>query len=151
MIVVTAYPAGLMDQGLEGIALTSAAFAHHFSWAPYPLAVAALLFAFSTAVSWSYYGLKAWTYLFSEHPLSENIFKAVFCAFLALGCMIQLTAVLDFSDAMVFLISVPNILGLYFFAPEIKREVREFIRGVESGAVRDYRRERLSPALERPD
>jgi alanine or glycine:cation symporter, AGCS family len=148
VIVVTAYPAGLMEQGLEGIALTSAAFEHHFSWAPYPLAVAALLFAFSSAVSWSYYGLKAWTYLFSEHPLSENIFKFIFCAFLALGCMIQLTAVLDFSDAMVFLISVPNILGLYFYAPEIKREVAEFIAAVNRGEVRNYRRERQLQAQE---
>ena len=144
VIVVTAYPAGLMEQGLEGIALTSAAFEHHFSWAPYPLAIAALLFAFSTAVSWSYYGLKAWTYLFSEHPLSENIFKIVFCGFLALGCMIQLSAVLDFSDAMVFLISVPNILGLYFYAPEVKREVNVFIAAVASGEVRNYRRERAA-------
>lgn len=144
VIVVTAYPAGLMEQGLEGIALTSAAFEHHFSWAPYPLAIAALLFAFSTAVSWSYYGLKAWTYLFSEHPLSENIFKIVFCGFLALGCMIQLSAVLDFSDAMVFLISVPNILGLYFYAPEVKREVNIFIAAVASGEVRNYRRERAA-------
>jgi AGCS family alanine or glycine:cation symporter len=147
VIVVTAYPAGLMDQGLEGIALTSAAFAHHVSWAPYPLAVAALLFAFSTAVSWSYYGLKAWTYLFSEHPISENIFKLVFCGFLALGCMIQLSAVLDFSDAMVFLISVPNILGLYFYAPEVKREVSVFMAAVSSGEVRNYRKERAA-ALE---
>jgi AGCS family alanine or glycine:cation symporter len=146
VIVVTAYPAGLMEQGLEGIALTSAAFEYHFSWAPYPLAVAALLFAFSTSIAWSYYGLKAWTYLFSEHPLSANIFKFVFCAFLAIGCMIQLKAVLDFSDAMVFLISVPNILGLYFYAPEVKREVREFMRGVQSGAVRDFRGEEPAAA-----
>ena len=141
VIVVTAYPAGLMDQGLEGIALTSAAFEHHFSWAPYPLAIAALLFAFSTAIAWSYYGLKAWTYLFSEHPVSENIFKLVFCAFLAIGCMIQLQAVLDFADAMVFLISVPNILGLYFFAPEIKRDVNDFMARVKAGKVHNYRTE----------
>jgi AGCS family alanine or glycine:cation symporter len=151
VIVVTASPAGLMDQGLEGIALTSAAFGHHFEWAPYPLALAALLFAFSTAIAWSYYGLKAWTYLFSEHPLSANIFKLIFCAFLAIGCMIQLKAVLDFSDAMVFLIAVPNILGLYFFAPEVKREVREFMRGVESGAVRDYHGESLPAVTEGAD
>ncbi|WP_082850125.1 sodium:alanine symporter family protein [Halioglobus sp. HI00S01] len=141
VIVVTAYPAGLMDQGLEGIALTSAAFEHHIDWAPYPLAVAALLFAFSTAVAWSYYGLKAWTYLFGEHPLSENIFKLIFCSFLAIGCMIQLSAVLDFADAMVFLISVPNILGLYLFAPEVKREVSEFMAKVKSGEIRNYRRD----------
>lgn len=148
VIVVTAFPAGLMDQGYEGIALTSAAFEHHVSWAPYPLAIAALLFAFSTSIAWSYYGLKAWTYLFSEHPLSAGLFKLVFCAFLALGCMVQLGAVLDFSDAMVFLIAIPNILGLYFFAPEVKREVAAFMAAVRRGEVRDYRREdRQTPSL----
>lgn len=126
VIVVTAYPNGLMDQGLEGIALTSAAFVHHADWAPYPLAIAGLLFAFSSAVSWSYYGLKACTYLFGEAQLVQNAFKLVFCAFLAIGCMIQLESVLAFSDAMVFLIAIPNILGLYLFAPEVKREVQRY-------------------------
>ena len=135
VIVTTAYPNGLMDSGLEGIALTSAAFAHHFSWAPYPLAIAALLFAFSTSIAWSYYGLKGWTYLFGEGAVTQMLFKAIFCAFIALGCMIQLTAVLDFSDAMVFLIAVPNILGLYLFAPEVKREVNDYIRRVKAGKV----------------
>ncbi len=127
------------DHGLEGIALTSAAFAHHYSWAPYPLAVAALLFAFSTAISWSYYGLKGWTYLFGEGVKTQQLFKLIFCAFLALGCMIQLKAVLDFSDAMVFLIAVPNILGLYLFAPEIKRDVKQFMDDIKSGKIRSYR------------
>ena len=135
VIVTTAYPNGLMDSGLEGIALTSAAFAHHISWAPYPLAIAALLFAFSTSIAWSYYGLKGWTYLFGEGPLTQMVFKAVFCGFIALGCMIQLSAVLDFSDAMVFLIAIPNILGLYFFAPEVKREVNDYMRRVSRGEV----------------
>ncbi len=127
VIVSTAIPNGLVEQGYEGIALTSAAFEHHFSWAPYPLAVAALLFAFSTSISWSYYGLKGWTYLFGEGRVMQNLFKTVFCAFIAIGCMIQLSAVLDFSDAMVFLIAIPNIIGLYLFAPEVKREVNEYI------------------------
>jgi AGCS family alanine or glycine:cation symporter len=135
VIVTTAYPNGLMEGGLEGIALTSAAFEHHFSWAPYPLAVAALLFAFSTSISWSYYGLKGWTYLFGEGRVTQMIFKAIFCSFIALGCMIQLTAVLDFSDAMVFLIAIPNILGLYLFAPEVKREVQDYMRRVRAGEV----------------
>ena len=139
VIVVTAFPAGLMESGLEGIALTSAAFAHHVSWAPYPLAVAALLFAFSTAVAWSYYGLKAWTYLFSEHPLSAYLFKLVFCAVLALGCMVELDAVLDFSDAMVFLIALPNILALYGYAPEVRSDVATFMAAVRRGEVRNYR------------
>ncbi len=147
VIVVTAYPAGLMDQGLEGIALTSAAFQHHFPWAPYPLAVAALLFALSTAISWSYYGLKAWTYLFGEHPLVAGIFKLIFCSFLAIGCMVQLKAVLDFADAMVFLISIPNILGLYLYAPEIKREVKGYMDAIKRGEIRNYRQQKLAAKL----
>ena len=135
VIVTTAYPNGLMETGVEGIALTSAAFEHHVSWAPYPLAVAALLFAFSTSISWSYYGLKGWTYLFGEGSAAQILFKTIFCAFIALGCMIQLTAVLDFSDAMVFLIAIPNILGLYLFAPEVKREVNGYIARVKAGQV----------------
>lgn len=135
VIVTTVYPNGLMDSGLEGIALTSAAFAHHISWAPYALAIAALLFAFSTSIAWSYYGLKGWTYLVGEGALQQLVFKAVFCGFIALGCMIQLTAVLDFSDAMVFLIAVPNILGLYFFAPEVKRDINDYLRRIKAGEV----------------
>jgi AGCS family alanine or glycine:cation symporter len=135
VIVTTAYPAGLMDQGLEGIALTSAAFAHHVSWAPYPLALAGLLFAVSTSISWSYYGLKGWTYLLGEGAVTQMIFKVVFCAFLALGCMIQLSAVLDFSDAMVFLIALPNIIGLYLLAPEARREVNDYLARLKADKV----------------
>ena len=138
VIVVTAYPAGLMDQGLEGIALTSAAFAHHVSWAPYPLAIAAFLFAFSTAVSWSYYGLKACTYLLGEAAAVQNSFKLVFCAFLTLGCMIQLESVLAFADAMIFLIAIPNTIGLYFYAGEVKREIRAYRAAIASGEIRKF-------------
>jgi len=129
VIVTTAIPNGLLDdgRGLEGIALTSAAFAHHISWAPYIIAVAALLFAFSTTIAWSYYGLKGWTYLFGEAATTQMIFKLGFCGFVALGCMIQLSAVLDFSDAMVFLIALPNIIGLYLYGPEIKRDLADYL------------------------
>ncbi|MDX1735648.1 MAG: alanine/glycine:cation symporter family protein [Halioglobus sp.] len=136
VIITTAYPNDLMGNGLEGIALTSASFEHHVSWAPYPLALAALLFAFSTTIAWSYYGQKGWTYLFGEGHHMKALFNTVFCIFVALGCMIQLTAVLEFSDAMVFLIAIPNILGLYFYAPEVKREVRDYMRRIRAGEVR---------------
>ena len=122
-----------MERGLEGIALTSASFAHHISWAPIPLAIAALLFAFSTSISWSYYGLKGWTYLVGEGRISETVIKLVFCGFIALGCMIQLTAVLDFSDAMIFLMAIPNLIGLYLFAPEVKRDVNDYLARIRSG------------------
>ena len=127
VIVTTAYPNGLMDGGLEGIALTSAAFAHHISWSPYVMSVAALLFAFSTSIAWAYYGLKGWTYLFGEGVITQLIFKGIFCGFICLGCMIQLSAVLDFSDAMVFLIAVPNIIGLYLYGPEVKRDLKAYL------------------------
>jgi AGCS family alanine or glycine:cation symporter len=125
-----------MEQGHQGIALTSAAFAHHVSWAPYPLALAALLFAFSTSIAWAYYGLKAWAYLVGESQIMQVLFKLVFCGFIALGCMIELLAVLDFADAMVFLIAVPNIIGLYLYAPEVKRDVADYMRRVRNGDVR---------------
>jgi alanine or glycine:cation symporter, AGCS family len=140
VIITTAYPYGLMESGYEGIALTSAAFEHHVSWSPYPLAIAALLFAFSTTIAWSYYGLKGWTYLFGEATVTQNIFKTIFCAFIVLGCMTNLTSVLAFSDAIVFLIAIPNILGLYLFAPEVKREVRQYLAKVASGEVVNYRK-----------
>ena len=127
VIVTTAYPNGLMDIGLEGIALTSAAFAHHISWSPYVMSIAALLFAFSTSIAWAYYGLKGWTYLFGESEITQLIFKGIFCGFICLGCMIQLSAVLDFSDAMVFLIAVPNIIGLYLYGPEVKRDLKTYL------------------------
>ncbi|HAT28578.1 MAG TPA: alanine glycine permease [Gammaproteobacteria bacterium] len=136
VIVATAYPAGLMDSGLEGIELTSAAFEHHISWSPYPLALAGLLFAFSSTLAWSYYGLQGWIYLVGDSSLAQLGFKVVFCGFIVLGCMIQLTAVLDFSDAMVFLISIPNIIGLYFFAPLVKREVNQYLEKIRSGEIK---------------
>ena len=136
VIVATAYPAGLMDSGLEGIELTSAAFEHHISWSPYPLALAGLLFAFSTTLAWSYYGLQGWIYLVGDSLLAQLSFKVVFCGFIVLGCMIQLSAVLDFSDAMVFLIAIPNIIGLYFFAPLVKREVNQYLDKIRSGEIK---------------
>ena len=127
VIVTTAYPNGLMEGGLEGIALTSASFAHHISWSPYVMSIAALLFAFSTGIAWAYYGLKSWTYLFGEAALTQLLFKLIFCAFICLGCMINVKAVLDFSDAMVFLIALPNIVGLYLYGPEIKKDLEAYM------------------------
>ena len=132
VILTTAIPQGLMGSGLAGIELTSAAFAWHFAWAPYVIAVAALLFAFSSALAWSYYGLKGWTYLFGEGRLRAIVFQMIFCAFIALGCMLELRAVLDFSDAMTFMIALPNILTLYLFAPMVRREVNQYIADTRS-------------------
>jgi AGCS family alanine or glycine:cation symporter len=123
----------------QGVAMTSAAFERKFSWFPYPLAFAAVLFAFSTMISWSYYGLKGWTYLFGESISGQTLYKLIFCVFVALGCVVQLGPILDISDALVFLICVPNILGLYFLAPIVKREMNSYFARVESGEIKKYK------------
>jgi AGCS family alanine or glycine:cation symporter len=123
----------------QGVAMTSAAFEREFSWFPVPLAFAALLFAFSTMISWSYYGLKGWTYLFGESTVGQTIYKVIFCAFVALGCIVQLGPILDISDALVFLICVPNILGLYFLAPIVKREMQSYFARIESGEIKKFK------------
>ncbi len=122
-----------------GVAMTSAAFEQKFSWFSYPLAIAAMMFAFSTMISWSYYGLKGWTFLFGEDQKSQTIYKLLFCAFVALGCMVQLGPILDISDALVFLICVPNILGLYFLAPMVKRELKSYQARLASGEIKKFK------------
>ena len=122
-----------------GVAMTSAAFEAQLSWFPIPLAFAAVLFAFSTMISWSYYGLKGWTYLFGESVQGQNIYKIIFCVFVALGCMVQLGPILDISDALVFLICVPNILGLYFLSPIVKRELDSYRARMVSGEIKKFK------------
>ena len=80
------------------------------------LVFAAVLFAFSTMIAWSYYGLQGWSYLFGKDPKTQKAYKFIFCVFVALICMVRLGPLLDISDAFVFLICVPNILGMYFLA-----------------------------------
>ncbi len=128
VILTSAIPNGLMGSGIAGIELTSAAFAVHFGFAPYIIAVAALLFAFSSLLAWSYYGLKGWTYLFGESRLGQACFQFLFCGFIVIGCMLQLAAVLDFSDAMIFVIAIPNLIALYLFAPEVRADITAYIQ-----------------------
>jgi AGCS family alanine or glycine:cation symporter len=125
IITTTYFEPGFTD-GLGGIEMTSEAFQRRFSWAPYPLALAAVLFALSTMVAWSYYGVKGWTYLVGESRRAEIIFQAVFCVFVALGCMLKLDAILDFSDAMVFLICIPNLFGLYLLERVVRARLRNY-------------------------
>jgi AGCS family alanine or glycine:cation symporter len=126
VIITTLYYEPDFTSGLGGIEMTSAAFERNVSWAPIPLSLAATVFAFSTMVSWSYYGLKGWTYLFGEGRRKEQVFQAVFCVFAALGCMLQLGAILSFSDALVFVICVPNLIGLYALAPVVQRRLEAY-------------------------
>lgn len=126
VVITTMYYEPGFASGLGGIELTSAAFARALGWSTPILSLAAALFALSTMLAWSYYGLKGWTYLVGEKRGAELGFNAVFCLFVALGCMIELEAVLDFSDALVFLICVPNLIGLYVLTPVVAKRLRDY-------------------------
>ncbi len=144
VILTTVYHPGMESEGVQGVELTSKAYASTLSWSTIPLSIIAILFAFSTMLSWSYYGLKGWTYLFGESQTAEVIFKLIFCSFGAIGCMVQLSAVLDFSDALVFVIALPNVIGLYLLAPTIRKELKDYQRRLKSGEIKNYRLSRSS-------
>jgi len=125
--------------GVSGVSLTSAAFATGFSWFPYVLAVAVVLFAFSTMISWSYYGLKAWTYLFGEGKTTELVFKIIFCVFVVIGASASLGPVIDFSDAAIFAMAVVNITALYFLMPIVKKEMNSYMARLKSGEIKRFK------------
>ncbi len=117
------------------IALTSSAFEQTMSFFPVVLAFAVILFALSTMISWSYYGLKAWTYLFGESKTNEYIYKAVFCVFVIIGSAISAKAVFNFGDAMIFAMCFPNVLGLYFLLPNVRNAYRDYMGRIKSGEI----------------
>ncbi|GAA1097720.1 MULTISPECIES: alanine/glycine:cation symporter family protein [Pseudonocardia] len=130
----TAFASGGSDVA-DGVLITSDAFATVLPWFPYVLAVAVFLFAVSTIITWGYYGQKAWTYLFGRNMVSERVYQVIFCFFVVVGSVLTLGSVLDFADAVLFLLAFFNILGLYVLAPVVKKEVREFRAKLASGEV----------------
>ena len=123
-----------------GIWLTSRSFASVISWFPYVLTIAVVLFAFSTMISWSYYGEQAVDYLTGKNKIAVLIYKVVFCLCVVLGAGASLQNVLKLSDAMYFAMVLPNLIGLYFLLPVVKKELAEFQRfakRVDEGATLD--------------
>ena len=130
---------GMNKGALSGVELTAAAFTETSFIFEYFLAIAVVLFAFSTMISWSYYGLKGWTYLFGQSKTNEIIYKTIFCLFVIVGTSISFSAVIDFSDAAMFAMSIFNIIGLYYLMPIVKKELKSFIARVDSGEIKKYR------------
>ena len=132
---------------LEGSQLTSAAFASVFTWFPYLLVIAILLFAFSTMISWSYYGQKGFNYLFGamfekrfgSKKQMRLTYQIIFLGFIVIGSSSQLGAVIDFSDMMILSMAFPNILGLIILAPEVKRDLISYLNRVKSGEIKRYK------------
>ena len=133
VITVTVYDPGMLGDGtISGVELTSSAFASVIPWFPYPLALVIMLFAYSTMISWSYYGLEGWIYVFGNKRLAKLTFNGIFCIFVVIGCTTQLDSVLDFSDAMIFAMALANVLCLYLLAPVVKRDLDDYWKGVKA-------------------
>ncbi len=140
---------GLHDgsSGLEGVQLTSASFESVIPWFPYILLIAVSLFAFSTLISWSYYGLKGFDYLFGgfgekifgTRKVTDTFFRLAFLCFTVIGASSSLFSVMEFADLMILCMAFPNIIGLYILAPEIKRDLNNYFKRLKSGEIRRYK------------
>ena len=120
--------AGLADA--DAILLTSDAFGSVISWFPYVLTLAVVMFAFSTMISWSYYGYQAWAYLFGRTSRTEYTYKILFCIFVVVGSAASLGNVIGFSDAMIFSMMVPNMIGIVLLAPKVKKEMSRYMKAI---------------------
>lgn len=120
----------------DGVLLTTESFATIADWFPIILAIAVALFAFSTMISWSYYGEKAWEYLFGNGSILVYKGLFVFCVFL--GAVVNLGAVLDFSDMMILAMSIPNLIGCYMLSGTIASELKDYMQRLSSGQMLTY-------------
>ena len=119
------------NKPIGGVDLTSVAFDSAIPHFSIVLAVAVILFAISTMISWSYYGLQAWKYLFGKGKTSDTIYKILFLFFLIVGASSSLEAVIGFSDAMIFAMVFPNIIGLVILSPKVNKELKKYLNAIK--------------------
>ncbi len=117
--------------GNKGAALTSVAMRQEISWFPYVLSCAVLLFAYSTMISWSYYGERCWAYLFGDR--TSLIYKCLFILCVVVGAMMNATNVLDLSDLMILGMAFPNVLGVVLLSGKLKRDLDDYWAKLKSG------------------
>ncbi len=135
VIIVTGVYADPATAGLSGVSLTAAAFESGLaSFAGILLSVAVILFAFSTMISWSYYGERCWSYLFG--PEQTQPYRYLFCFFVWLGCVSSMQNVLDFSDLMILSMAFPNIIGVVLLSPKISEALNEYWSMYKSGEMK---------------
>ena len=122
----------IYGQEAEGVTATLSAFTKVIPWFNVILALAVTLFAFSTMISWSYYGYQAWAFLLGRDQRTEYIYKSIFCLFVIVGAASSLQSVFDFSDAMIFAMLFPNMIGLVILAPKVKVELAKYLEAIRS-------------------
>lgn len=133
VVVIT----GTYDDGLEGVAITKAAFGSVISWFPVILTLAVFLFAFSTMISWSYYGERCWAYLFGNNTI--QIYHGIYVVCLFIGSVVNLGAIIDFTDMMFFCMAFPNMLGGFIMSNEVAADLKDYMSRLKSGAMPVYK------------
>ena len=138
VLIITNIDGGFINYGessIGGIELTAKAFNTTIPYFDWVLMIAAVLFAISTMLSWSYYGLQAWKFLFGKGKAVDTLYKVIFLFFVIVGSAVGLGAVIDFSDAMIFAMVFPNVIGLVILAPKVRDELKKYrsaIKGSKS-------------------
>ena len=116
----------------EGAGITAAAFAEYISFSGPFLTLAVVLFAISTMISWSYYGLQSWMFVFGKSKISDLTYKVLFLVFIVIGAAGDMSAVWTFSDAMILALVFPNMIGLFFLFPKVKEELSRYLKAIKT-------------------
>ncbi|MDU8885597.1 alanine/glycine:cation symporter family protein [Yeosuana sp. MJ-SS3] len=120
---------------IGGVDLTSMAFDSVIPGFSYILTIAIVLFAFSTMISWSYYGLQSWKYLFGKGKTADTVYKVLFLIFIVIGAAATLDAVIKFSDAMILALVFPNMIGLFFLFPKVREEMANYVSAIREKMI----------------
>ncbi len=137
VLVFTGFAAD--THGLTGSSLTNAAFTSMFPWFDWVLMIAIIMFAYATMISWSYYGMKSWAYLFGEKNWIKQSFNVLFMICTVIGTVSGLGAVVDFSDMMILGMAFPNIIGLLIMSKEVKEDLRTYMKDLKNGVIVKYK------------
>ena len=115
----------------EGAGITSKAFAEYIPYSNVFLTIAVVLFAVSTMISWSYYGLQSWKFLFGRGKLADITYKLLFLTFVVIGAAASMNSIWGFSDAMIFAMVFPNMVGLFFLFPVVKKQLTRYLEAIK--------------------
>ena len=122
----------IQGQELSGAGITSAAFSEYISFCGPFLTIAVVLFAVSTMISWSYYGLQSWVYLFGKGKVSDLTYKLLFLVFIVIGAAGDMSSVWAFSDAMILALVFPNMIGLFILFPKVRKELEKYLNAISA-------------------
>tara|TARA_B110000116_G_scaffold131325_1_gene113962 strand:- start:3813 stop:5297 length:1485 start_codon:yes stop_codon:yes gene_type:complete len=122
----------IQGQELSGAGITSAAFSEYISFSGPFLTIAVVLFAVSTMISWSYYGLQSWVYLFGKGKVSDLTYKLLFLVFIVIGAAGDMSSVWAFSDAMILALVFPNMIGLFILFPKVRKELEKYLNAISA-------------------